>query len=113
MQDYDGEGLPDGRVRQLSIIFSQLPKTKSKAGNDDEHNDCLFNVLQTAFTKETRPDILNDPVIFKSWCNVGRDDKVDLVKMIPKLEKKLKLNLTCKGSYEYESQRKYPRGLTR
>ena len=32
--------------------------------------------------------------------------------MIPKLEKKLKLNLTCKGSYEYESQRKYPRGLT-
>ncbi len=32
--------------------------------------------------------------------------------MIPKLEKDLKLNLTCKGSYEYESQRKYPRGLT-
>ena len=111
MQDYDGEGVPDGRVRQVSIIFSQLPKTKSKAG-DDEHNDCLFNVLQTAFTNETRPELLNDPANFKTWCKVGRDDKVDLVKMIPKLEKKLKLNLTCKGSYEYESPRKYPRGLT-
>jgi hypothetical protein len=32
--------------------------------------------------------------------------------MIPKLEKKLKLNLTCHGNYEYESKRKYAGGLT-
>jgi hypothetical protein len=58
------------------------------------------------------PSLLNDPAQFKTWCGVGRNDKVDLVEMIPKLEKKLKLSLTCKGSYEYESQRKYARGLT-
>jgi len=111
MQDYDGEGVPDGRVRQVSIIFSQIPKKKTNVGTD-EHNDCLFNVLQTAFNKTNMPSLLTDPSQFKTWCGVGRNDKVDLVEMIPKLEKKLKLNLTCKGSYEYESERKYARGLT-
>jgi len=111
MQDYDGEGVPDGRVRQVSIIFSQIPKKKTNVGTD-EHNDCLFNVLQTAFNKTNMPSLLTDPSQFKTWCGVGLNDKVDLVEMIPKLEKKLKINLTCKGSYEYESERKYARGLT-
>ena len=110
MQDYDGESVPDGRVRQVSIIFSQIPKKKTKVGTD-EHNDCLFNVLQTAYNKTNMPSLLTDPAEFKTWCGVGRDDKVDLV-IIPKLEKKLKLNLTCLGDYEYESERKYARGLT-
>ena len=25
MEDYDGEGVPDGRVKQVSIIFSKIP----------------------------------------------------------------------------------------
>jgi hypothetical protein len=32
--------------------------------------------------------------------------------MIPKLEKKITLNVTCHGNYEYESKRKKTGGLT-
>ena len=112
MEDYDGEGVPDGRVKQVSIIFSKIPIRKKKAGDDNKQNDCLFNALRTAYNKTTMPSLLNDPAQFKTWCGVGRDDKIDLVEMIPKLEKKLKLNLTCHGNYEYESKRKYAGGLT-
>ena len=112
MEDYDGEGVPDGRVKQVSIIFSKIPIRKKKAGDDNKQNDCLFNALRTAYNKTNMPSLLNDPAQFKTWCGVGRDDKIDLVEMIPKLEKKLKLNLTCHGNYEYESKRKYAGGLT-
>jgi hypothetical protein len=30
MEDYDGEGVPDSRVKQVSIIFSEIPIRKKK-----------------------------------------------------------------------------------
>ena len=98
---------PDTRVKMVSIFTAPAGGHSSK-GKDGEHNDCFYYCVIQAFNE--LPKVLRSPSRFKKWLGVARDDGVD-ISLMPKIEKKLKLNLYISGSHQYVSDGKYPRNL--
>ena len=98
---------PDTKIGGVSVFTAPAGGHSSK-GKDGEHNDCFYDCIVQAFNE--LPPVLSNPARFKKWLGVDRDDGVD-IELMPKVEKKLKMNLYISGSHQYESEGKYPRTL--
>ena len=98
---------PNTKIGGVSIYTAPAGGHSSK-GKDGEHNDCFYECVVQAFNE--LPKILSNPARFKKWLGLDRNDGVD-IELMPKVEKKLKINLYISGSHQYESEGKYPRTL--
>ena len=97
----------DTRVKMMSVFTAPAGK-HSSTGKCGKHNDCLYWCLIQAFNE--LPKVLTTASRFKKWVGVDRDEGIDIEK-IPRIEKKLKLNVHVSGSYPYVSPGKYPRDI--
>ena len=98
---------PETRVRMVSI-FTAPGDGQSSTGKDSEHNDCLWMCLIQAFNE--LPPALKKPGNLKKFLGLKRDDGID-IKLIPQIERKLKMNIIVCGSHQYKGAGKYPRNL--
>ena len=103
MQDYDSDVFDTDESVSLVSIYSA--KAHGQVGKNDK-NDCLYDALCTAF--QEKPAILRSPETFKQFLGVDRCDLIDL-KLLPKIENKLKMNIVTTGQYEYMNRKQYPR----
>ena len=73
-------------VAYVKQFIIQITKTTNMFGlaGEDKHNDCVFNCLLTAFNgdKTAMHKSIWSPSKFKTHFGYGRDDKVDLLKII-------------------------------
>ena len=113
-RDYSDEEIYDHHTKILEAgIFLIEEKTKhsKKMGCTDGFNDCLYEAILQGF-KEEKPEILESPERFKDWLRVGRTETVH-IKKIPKIEKKLKMNINVCGSHQYQNKKiVYPKSMT-
>jgi len=113
-RDYQDEEIYDHHTKILEAgIFLIEEKTKHSkmVGCTNETNDCLYDAIMTGFGKK-KPEVLESAEIFKDWLGVDRKDLIH-IKLVPKIEKKLKVNINLCGSHQYVNDKvKYPRSMT-
>lgn len=90
---------------EFSIFL--LP-TELKGGCDGKRNNCLWKCIKDSFNGVENMTHFKKPYLLKSYLKLGNRDKVD-VKYIPKLEKKLLININISGDVVRRSLNKHMR----
>lgn len=84
---------------------------KDAQGGDDIHNDCLFYAIVKSIDLSNIRQSFNKPWKFKSQLGLERDDKID-IKLMPTIEKELKININVIGDHTFTSAHAYTRTVT-
>ena len=107
--DYNESEIMDPTTKIGGVsVFTAPAGGHSSKGKDGEHNDCFYDCIVQGFNN--LPKVLTTPARFKKWLGVDREDGVD-ISLIPKVEKKLQMNICVSGSHQYDGNGKYPRTL--
>ena len=79
-------------------------KKKYKVGEDDKHNDCLFNAIVLAFDYQFNlmPKKICKPWKFKEYLGYDRNDKIELsMKLFEELEELMNCSFIVTGKFTY------------
>ena len=97
-------------IRAVMIFKLVAHNTNKGKYTDNGKNDCLYACLIEGLKGCKLPRCLRSPSAFKRWLGIGRKEGVH-VSLIPKVEKKLKMNIEICGQVEYKGEKKYARDL--
>ena len=83
---------------------------KDSGGEDNNHNDCLYNCMLKSINHSNIKDSYNQAWKLKKRLGLQRDDKIS-INLIPKLENGLHVNINVTGDHYYVSSNKYSRTM--
>lgn len=104
--EYEGDRIQD-TFNRVNILVKLVSK---EGGFDGKMNDCLFYALRDGLNVEM-PKRIKEPYLLKRYVKVERYDLVP-VDVIPKLEKKMKVNINVIGDVEIVSDGEHKETIT-
>jgi hypothetical protein len=86
---------------------------KNKKAGADEHNDCVFNAILQAhnYDKKKLPKEIDRAWKLKKYFGYERNDKVDIMDIIPKLEESLKCTIEVYGDITHTPAQKKAKNI--
>ena len=92
------------------FVLYVIPMTVTKGGSD-KYNDCLYDCIKLVIKDiNLLPKTVQKASGFKRMLKLNRGDKID-IKLFPKIEDLLRINLNCSGNAVYTSACKYDRKI--
>lgn len=104
--EYEGDRIQN-TFNRVNILVKLI---KKEGGCDRKMNDCLFYALRDGLNIDM-PKRIKDPYHLKRYVKVARYDLVP-VDVIPKLEKKMKVNINVIGDVEIMSAANHKETIT-
>lgn len=104
------------KIKAFMIVLKKDPlntnmiKNVAKVGKSD-HNDCVFDELlmpAVNYDKSLLSPLIRSPAKLKEFCGVERDDMIDIMANISKIEDVQKWRFNISGDVTYVSQKNYP-----
>jgi hypothetical protein len=109
------DSITDAHIKRfyLYIRASDEWKAKNQKAGTDEHNDCVFNAILQAhnYKSDKLPKVINKAWKLKKYFEYERNDKLDIMKIIPKLEELLKCTIEVYGDITHSPAEKKAKNI--